>query len=96
MEQFDTSGDVTCQIGLSFNPCENWIFIKEDVINDKELIRYIPKQQRIEWHPRILEVINTAPLSSAITLLLYPTLNRQNNAMKKQILNQSGWKQLKK
>ena len=33
-------------------------------------IKYIPKQQRPEWHPRVLKVINTATLNSAITLLL--------------------------
>ena len=36
----------------------------------KELLKYIPTRQHTDWYPRILEVINTATLDSAITLLL--------------------------
>jgi len=65
--------DILTKLGRSEEAQEDaWQnFLKHpDEFSHKELIRHIPKQQRIEWHPRILEVINTAPLSSAITLLL--------------------------
>jgi len=66
--------DILTKLGRTEEALEDaWQnFLKHpDEFSHKELIRHIPKQQRIEWHPRILEVINTAPLSSAtITLLL--------------------------
>ena len=65
--------DILTKLGRTEEALEDaWQnFLKHpDEFSHKELIRHIPKQQHIEWHPRILEVINTAPLSSAITLLL--------------------------
>lgn len=65
--------DILTKLGRTEEALEDaWQnFLKHpDEFSHKELIRHIPKQQRIEWYPRILEVINTAPLSSAITLLL--------------------------
>ena len=41
-----------------------------DEFSHKELLKHIPKQQRPEWYPRVLEAIKTAELGSAITLLL--------------------------
>lgn len=65
--------DILTKLGRSEEALEDaWQnFLKHPhEFSHKELIKHIPKRQRIEWHPRILEVINTAPLNSAITLLL--------------------------
>ena len=64
--------DILTKLGRTEEALEDaWQnFLKHpDEFSHKELIKHIPKQQRIEWHPRILEVINAAPLSSAIILL---------------------------
>ncbi|EFK06316.1 conserved hypothetical protein [delta proteobacterium NaphS2] len=41
-----------------------------DEFTHKELLKHIPKQQRPEYHSRILEAISTAELEAAIGLLL--------------------------
>lgn len=41
-----------------------------DEFTHKELLKHIPKQQRSEYHNRVLEAISTAELGPAISLLL--------------------------
>jgi hypothetical protein len=65
--------DILTKLGRSEEALEDaWqnFLNRPHEFSHKELIKYIPKRQRIEWHPRILEVINTASLDSAIALLL--------------------------